>query len=254
MKIGLLLLSFSLIILTAYKKFVRTNNGEILGTSRITYMTYSRPEEAENKQEFILRPDTLVAYSKNQKILYKFNVFFESSNGKTAILHQYFFFGQNKDKCLYYSEMHKEEGYKILNKDSVMKEIYSVGIGRPTDTSFALPALRNSKRIYNDTGFVVKEIVTSPSRCINKYDTIVYWYATDKIWRPILLAPYIDSIRNQTVIRYTMSMCVPDTATQKGFYRIKANGELQTLGVIHKGNSIYKVFNEMEKQFNKRIK
>jgi hypothetical protein len=254
MKLGIILVGLSFFLLSSYKFCVQGHNDEIFGTRTITNLTYSKYGHENNPMHF-LHPggDTIEAYQKIQNMLYKRNVFFTYKNGKTVILHRYIFFKKNSNHCLYYDQSNKENGYTILNKDSVMSSNF-ITSSNIVDTSELLPGLRNSIRIYNKSDMLVKEIIAGASKkCNNRNDTLIYYYATEKIPVSIQLNSYVDSIRKQTVIKYEGIVCTPDT-TNTDVYRIRAYGELQTLGIIKKNHYIFKVFTEMEKKYTEMIK
>jgi hypothetical protein len=252
MRIGIIIFIFSFLLLSAYRKYIGTSGETIFGNRVISHITYGKYGDID-KYSFFEHPDTTEVYQKNQRTLYKINVFSESSNGEKALLHRYIFFHKNKNQCLYYDESTKEYGYQVFNKDSVLSVSYSSPVGRPTDTGVGLASLRNSVRTYNDDGVLIKELTVGPSKCDNKSDTLIYYYATDERTRVIQLAPYIDSLRNQTVIKYEAFICAPDTINNF-LYHMKARGELQTLGAVKKDHYIFKVFTEMEKKFDLMVK
>jgi hypothetical protein len=248
--IGLLLFVFSFILLSAYKRIMNANNEDIFGKRVIKHMTYSKYGEEKNPLHFF-RPDndTIEVYQKNENTLYRFNVFFTSKDDKTTLMHRYIFFEKNSKNCLYYDEMNKENGYLTLNKDSVLRSNYTYPVGNPTDTGVFFTGLRNSTRTYNSDGVLEKEITVSPSLCNGRKDTFTCYYATKRVPVTIQLAPYLDSVRKQTLIKYEGIVCMPDTINNI-FYRIRAFGELQTIGVVKSDHYIFNIFTEMEKRYS----
>jgi hypothetical protein len=252
MKIGITVLFMSLLVLlvlTAWKKCITTDHGIIFGAKCISYLG---PVDMEDDTSYFFPKDTLEVYKRNDQTMYRINVYYDSSVNNVIVFKAkipgYFYFMKGQKKGLYYYE---RDGYKICDADSVVKVNYKgVVINDTTNLSF----LRNSKLMYDKDGKLTKEIYVMPSLCKERKDTSIFYYSNRKSNNVITLSSYIDSLRQSKLMKYEVFLCAPNTENPKQFSRITVKREIQDIGIISKKDSIYKIFNEMESQFNKYIK